>query len=96
MISVRVRMLGALREASGKAEEVLSFEGEVDVDRVIRGLIEEHGDALGTALLDPVLRSPLPNALILLNGVEVNDLHGLGTRAGNGDTLTLIPVAHIG
>lgn len=96
MIHVRVRLLGTLKEASGTGEDLLAFPGEVDVALIIRSLIEEHGGGLEDTLLDPVLRNPLPNALILLNGVEINNLDGLKTTVRDGDTLTLLPVTHIG
>ena len=96
MVQVTVRMLGTLKEASGTGEARLTLPGEADVAGVVQRLVEEHGDGLAALLLDPVLRSPLPNALILLNDVEINNLDGLGTRVGDGDTLVLLAVAHGG
>ena len=95
MVVVRVRMLGTLRNSSVGAED-LTFQGEVDVAGIVRRLIDEHGDVLGELLFDKVLQSPLPNALILLNGVEISNLSGLRTAVGDGDTLTLLPVTHGG
>ncbi|MFQ6053781.1 MAG: MoaD/ThiS family protein [Candidatus Bathyarchaeia archaeon] len=96
MVHLRVRMLGALGEAAGKGEQELSFRGEVDVARVVQRLIDDHGEGLRRTLLDPLLQSPLPNSLILLNGVEINNLEGLRTPVGDGDTLTFLAVAHGG
>lgn len=96
MILVRVKMLGTLKDASGRGEEVLAFQGEVDAAQVAQRLIDEHGDRLGALLLDPVLQSPLPNALILLNGVEINNLDGLRTPIGDVAALTILPVTHGG
>ena len=96
MILVRVKMLGTLEKASGRREGGLAFPGDVDVGRVVQRLIDDHGEELGKRLLDPVLRSPLPNALILLNGVEINNLEGLRTAVGDGDILTFLSITHGG
>ena len=96
MISVRVEFLGTLRRASEKMKCELGFRGEVDVDRVVQRLIDERGEELERRLLDPVLRSPLPNALILLNGVEINNLEGLMTPVTAGDVLTFLSITHGG
>jgi molybdopterin converting factor small subunit len=96
MIHVQVKMLGTLREASGKGEVEFTFPSRVDVAQVVRSLIDECGGGLGTQLLDPVLQSPQPNALILLDGVEINNLDGLRTPVGDGAALILLPVTHGG
>jgi len=96
MVLVRVRMLGTLKEASGKGEEELVFHSGVDVTRIVQRLIKEHGERLGELLLDKVLQSPLPNILILLNGIEIDNLDGLKTAVGDGATLILLPITHGG
>ena len=96
MVRVSVRMMGSLREASGRGEEELTLSNGSDVSSVIRKLIEEHGESLEKALMDPIINSPRPNALILLNGVEVGNLDGLKTPVVDGDALVLLSVTHGG
>ena len=96
MVRVSVRMMGPLREATGRAEEELTLSNGSDVSSVIRKLIEEHGESLEKALMDPIINSPRPNALILLNGVEVGNLDGLKTPVVDGDALVLLSVTHGG
>lgn len=96
MVRVKVRMMGPLKEASGSAEEEFTLEDGASVSSVIRRLIEEHGDELGRVLLDPIIQNTLPNTLILLNGVEINNIQGLGTIVGDGDVLVLLSVTHSG
>lgn len=95
MVQVRVRMLGTLRDASVDSEDLV-FQGDVDVSGIMRRLVEEHGERLAGLLLDSVLLNPLPNALVLLNGVEINNLEGLRTAVRDGDLLTIIPIVHGG
>ena len=93
---VRVRMIGILRVASGRAEEELDLSNGSDVSSVVRRLVEEHGERFENALLDPIIGSPAPNALILLNGVEIGNIGGLSTTVQDGDTLVFLPVIHGG
>ena len=96
MIRVNVRMMGTLRDAAGSSEEELSLEEGADVSTAIRELIDEHGEGFERALVDPVIQSALPNALILLNGVEIGNLKGLVTALRDGDKMVLLPVTHGG
>jgi len=93
---VRVRMMGPLRVASGRAEEDLDLPDGSDVSSVVRRLVEGHGEEFEKALIDPVTGSPTPYALILLNGVEIGNIGGLKTAVQDGDTLVFLPVTHGG
>lgn len=92
---IGVRMLGTLRDASGVGEKSLNVNEGFDVDHVIRLLLEES-PGLKKVLIDSVLGSPLPNALILLNGVEIGNLQSLETPLREGDELVLLSVTHGG
>lgn len=96
MVHVRVRMVGPLKEAWGRGDEELSLGDGADISSVICALIERQGEVLERALLDPVLRSPLPNALILLNGVEIHNIRGLSTQIEDGDVIALLSITHGG
>ena len=88
--------MGTLKDAAGRSEEELSLEEGADISSAIRELIDEHGEELERALVDPVIQSALPNALILLNGVEIGNLKGLVTALRDGDKMVLLPVTHGG
>ena len=88
--------MGALKDASGTSSEVLQFNGKTSVSAVIERLFSLHGGSFEQTLLDPILENPQPNALILLNGVEINNLQGLQTLLGDGDELVLLSVTHGG
>jgi molybdopterin synthase sulfur carrier subunit len=95
-ISVRVLLFGTFRQASGIGELELELPKESNIGGVVEGLLSRVGERLRRELIDPLSGTPLPNALILLNGVEINNLDGLETEVRDGDTITLLPVVHGG
>lgn len=93
-MSLKIRMLGVLREAGSK-EQTIDIEEGATVDSVIRDLMARD-ERLETVLWDKGVDSPLPNALIMLDGVEVNNLEGLETPVKKGQELVLLSVVHGG
>jgi molybdopterin converting factor small subunit len=93
-MSLKIRMLGVLREAGSKEQTVNIDEGAT-VESVIRDLISQD-ERLEIVLWDKGVDSPLPNALIMLDGVEVNNLEGLDTPVKKGQELVLLSVVHGG
>jgi len=92
---VKVRLLGVFRGFCGKSQLSLKLE-QATVRNVIQTLAESFSAESRRLLIDPELNDPRPNALILLNGKEINVLKGLETEVKEGDEVTLIPVAHGG
>ncbi len=93
-MSLKIRMLGVLREAGSK-EQTIDIDEGATVDSVIRDLMAKD-ERLETVLWDKGVDSPLPNALIMLDGVEVNNLDGLETPVKKGQELVLLSVVHGG
>ena len=94
MSMVHVRLMGTFREAAGQSE--VQIENCDTVNKVIISLVNLIGDNFEKVIYDPVMHSPLPNALILLNGVEVNNLQGLETQVKEEDSVVLLSVTHGG
>lgn len=94
-MSLKVRMLGVLREAGGSTEQTIDIVEGATVDSVIRDLMAED-ERLEGVLWDKEVDSPLPNALIMLDGVEVNNLEGLETPVKRGQEIVLLSVVHGG
>ncbi len=92
---MRIRVLGVLRSASDDDVDSLCFTGKPTVKEVVLRLMEGR-PALRSVLWDEAVGSPVPNALMLLDGVEVNNLEGLGTVVGDGSELVLLSVVHGG
>jgi molybdopterin converting factor small subunit len=95
VVRIRVRALGTLRKVTGKGYIEMILPDGADVKQVIEFLIKRYR-GLEEFFLDMVTKSPVPNAIILLNGVEIGNLMSLGTPINNGSTLTLLPVTHGG
>ena len=93
-MSLKVMMLGVLREAGPKEQTINILEGAT-VESVIRSMMAEDG-RLEAALWDKEVDSPFPTALIMLDGVEVNNLEGLETPVNRGQELVLLSVVHGG
>ena len=65
-MSLKVRMLGVLREAGSK-EQMIDINEGATVDSVIKDLMAQD-ERLEAVLWDKGIDSPLPNALIMLEG----------------------------
>ncbi|MFB0543724.1 MAG: MoaD/ThiS family protein [Candidatus Bathyarchaeia archaeon] len=94
-MEVWVRLLGTLGEFSEGALH-LRLDGEPRVGDVVQRLVSELGPVFKESFLDPVLNSPLPRALILINGLEVGVLQGMETLLRDGDEVVILPIAHGG
>jgi molybdopterin converting factor small subunit len=95
MARVTIRMVGVAKEAAGTPEQTLTIPSTSNISTVLQTLIEEHGAPLRDAILDPVTQTPV-STIILLNGVEMGNLHGLETPVADGDTIVLLSVTHGG
>ncbi len=97
VISVKVRLMGVFRVLSGKSGLPVELEEEPAIVRkVIQKLVETFSREFQETLIDPELKDPRPNALILVNGKEISVLEGLETEVKKGDEIVLVPVSHGG
>lgn len=97
VISVKVRLIGIYRVLSGKSKLPVELEEEPAIVRkVIQKLVEAFSPEFKDALIDPELKDPRPNALILVNGKEISVLEGMETDVNKGDEIVLVPVSHGG
>ena len=95
-VGIRVKLHGVFRGFSGRSEVKVKLGESATVGDVVEKLVESFPPEFKEALVDPVLREPLPNALILVNGKEVSVLDGVGTVVGEGDEVVFVPVTHGG
>ncbi|MBN2335398.1 MoaD/ThiS family protein [Candidatus Bathyarchaeota archaeon] len=94
-MKVRVRLMGVLRDAAGTGEHNVTLGDKASVTAVLDALIEQI-PGLGEVIMDRVVGDFTPNALVLVDGVEVSNLQGPDTVVGDGSELVLLPVTHGG
>jgi len=92
---IKMRLLGVLREAGGLKEITLDISENSTVGSAIKQLMRDD-EALKAALWDDAVDSPMPNALIMLDGVEVNNLQGTETPIKPDQEIVLLSVVHGG
>lgn len=95
-IQIEVKLLGVLQKLAGKHTVLVKFDSFVAVKDVVFELANSLPSKFKEVLIDPELKDPRPNVLILLNNTEVSVLDGLNTKVENGDKLVLLPVSHGG
>jgi len=96
MIEIKVRLLGSLSEFSEGKTLHLRFDTEPRMEDIVRFLVTNLGPAFERTFLDPVVRNPLPRALILVRGFEISVLQGMETLLKDGDDIVILPVSHGG
>jgi len=94
-MAVTVRFIGALRNTSSKSKIAIKIKDAVPLREFIKKIVKEL-PKLKRTLIDPELEDPRPNALILVNGKEINILDGLETMLKDGDEVIFVPVLHGG
>ena len=93
---VTVKLHGVFRAFSGSSPVRVKLGEGATVGDVVEKLTESFPPKFKEALVDPVLREPWPNALILVNGKEIAVLNGVETMLENGDEVVFVPVTHGG
>ena len=94
-MQVKIRMMGVLREAKGLREVMLDVPEDSTVGSIIKALIGED-ESLKSVLWDSEVDSPSPNALVMLDGIEISNLEGTETIVASEKELVLLSVVHGG
>jgi molybdopterin converting factor small subunit len=94
-VRVDVRLMGVLRDAAGSTGMGLEVEDGSSLGDLVGRLVEEL-PGLEDVLIDRVVDSYAPNALIIVDGVEASNLEGSSTSLRDGSTLVFLPVTHGG
>ena len=95
-VSVTVKLHGVFQVSSGRSQVQVRLVENATVGDVVEKLVESLPPEFKEALVDPVLREPWPNALIIVNGKEIGVLDEVGTVVGDGDEVVFVPVTHGG
>jgi molybdopterin synthase sulfur carrier subunit len=92
---ITIKFVGAFRGVSGKEKFHLSLDRTMTLKEVVEKLAQKL-PKLEHLLIDPELKDPRPNTLILVNGKEISVLEGLDTLLRSGDEIVFVPVVHGG
>ena len=92
---VKVRLMGILSDTSGVSEIDLDIPENSNIATLLSELTKLYL-GLHEVLWDPVVESPEPNVLILIDGVEINNLKGLKTDIAEDSVVVLLAVTHGG
>jgi molybdopterin converting factor small subunit len=93
--TIKVKFYGVFRKAYGKSQVFLKLKRREKLENIINKLIEKSYE-LKDVLIDPELKDPHPNAIILINGKEDKLLNKLQTEIANNDEIVFIPLIHGG
>jgi molybdopterin converting factor small subunit len=94
-VRVDVRLMGVFRDAAGFPEVRLEVDDGASLGDVVGRLVAEL-PRLGAVLVDRVVDSYAPNALVIVDGVEASNLEGSLTSLRDGSSLVFLPVTHGG
>ncbi len=94
-MQIKIRLMGVFREAGGQREVTLDVPSDSTVGSAIQTLIDDN-ETLKSVIWDSEVDSPSPNALIMLDGVEINNLQGKETPIEQDQELVLLSVVHGG
>ena len=89
-----VKLIGAMRQFSGKTQLTFNFHKEMSLKNLVTELSREMPQIEKS--LGDELNNSRSNALILVNGREISVLNGLETKLNDGDEIVFIPVVHGG
>jgi molybdopterin converting factor small subunit len=96
VISIEIRLVGIFQRVTGKKFIKLRVKEPVSVRTIILKLLKKFSEEFKQVLINSQLDDPIPNALILVGGKEINSLQGLETTIKDTEEIVLVPIAHGG
>ena len=89
MITVSVQYFELIRDVVDLPDQALSLPRGADMRLLFEALTDQHGPALGEAMLGPD-NGPLPNAVILLDGGNILHRQGMETPLADGSQVRMM------
>jgi MoaD family protein len=91
LLKVTVKFFAQAREITHTRDETLEVEGSATVMRILRMLVNEHGDKLSEYLFDPKAGTPKPHLKFFVDGREISMSQGFETVLTDGCSLSIVP-----
>jgi molybdopterin converting factor small subunit len=97
MVEIIVRVFGTLKELFGWSKKKFSLNEASNVSNLLKIIFEKQLENRKKHFgsLD-VMENPFSNVLILVNGIEVNNIKGLDTPIFEGDLIDILSIIHGG
>ena len=95
-VTVEVRFMGIFQQLFGKKRFKLKLEKPATVRKVVIKLTETFSSEFTRVLIDLQRNDPRPNALILVEGKEINVLQGLEKEIKDSEEIVFLPMVHGG
>ena len=92
---LKVRLLGVLQNIKGSKEIFIDIPEKSTVGSAIQKIIYDN-ENLKKILWNNQVKNPSLNALIILDGIEINNLKGLDTQISPNQELVMLSVVHGG
>ena len=86
-----MKFFAQAREITGTRNETLEAEDSATVMRVLRVLVNKHGDKLNEYLFDPKTDAPRPHLKFFVDGREISLSKGFETALTDGCSLSIVP-----
>jgi molybdopterin synthase sulfur carrier subunit len=92
-LKVTVDYLGNIRRTLGVEQtENIELKDNASVSDLLLLLAEKHGDPFKKAVYEPKEPDLKPYHILSINGLLLNQLHGIETKLKDGDRVVLMPV----
>ena len=92
MIRVKIYTILALKEVLGQRELEISIPEGSTIKDLISWMVETWGDRLSSHLFQPGSDRPLSHIRLMVNGQDIEFLHGMETVLQEGDEFTMLPL----
>jgi molybdopterin synthase sulfur carrier subunit len=90
-VKVNVKYFATLREITGKREEQVELEEDSTMGDLLKRLIDIHGPAFKTYVVEEATGSPKGHLLFLIDGVSINSIGGLNAKLSENSVVALMP-----
>lgn len=90
-MKVNVKYFATLREITGKREEQVELEEDSTMGDLLKRLIDIHGPAFKTYVVEEATGSPKGHLLFLIDGVSINSIGGLNAKLSENCVVALMP-----
>lgn len=90
-MKVNVKYFATLREITGKREEQVELEEDSTMGDLLKRLIDIHGPAFKTYVVEEATGSPKGHLLFLIDGVSINSIGGLNAKLSENSVVALMP-----